>query len=279
MITCRDEDFLAVIVLALFVASRVRTAGDAITTTGYLREPQYLTSAGGLYTMGFFSPNGSTNRYVGIWCTGVPTYNVLWVANRENPIRDYSGVMMIGADGNLVIVDGKNQTLWSSNVSASTSNSTARLLNSGNLVLLNTSSSSGGNDGDTIWESFMHPTDSMLPTSKLSSSARANNSVVLSSWKSPTDPSVGSFSLGVEPLSIPEVFVWKDKDPFWRSGPWNGKMFIGVPYVESVYHDGFILAGDKEGTFSLTYTNTYNTYSYHLLKPQGEVVQTFWDEK
>lgn len=267
-----NVNFLRVVVFLVVASSKVCTAGDVITQTSYLRDPGNLTSAGGLYTMGFFSPNGSTNRYVGIWCNVIPTYNVLWVANREDPVVDSSGVMMISADGRLVVMDRRNETLWSSSVSGST----ARIFDTGNLVLFETNDSSGG--GNAVWESFMHPTDSMLPNSKLSSNIRTNEKVALSSWKSPSDPSIGSFSLGVEPLEIPEVLVWKGKDRFWRSGPWNGKMFIGVPYVESTYHDGFILAGE-EGNFSLTFTNTYNTYSYHVLKPQGEVVQTYWNEK
>ncbi|KAI6703891.1 hypothetical protein NL676_013027 [Syzygium grande] len=72
--------------------------GDVITATEFIQDPGSITSSGGVYRMGFFSPNGSANRYVGIWYNHVPAYNVLWVANRENPIFDSSGVVTISDD-------------------------------------------------------------------------------------------------------------------------------------------------------------------------------------
>ncbi|CBI18759.3 unnamed protein product, partial [Vitis vinifera] len=70
--------------------------------------------------------------------------------------------------------------------------------------------------------------------------------VVLTSWKSPSDPSIGSFSLGMSPLNIPQAFVWNGSHPYWRSGPWNGQIFIGVPKMNSVFLNGFQVVDDKE---------------------------------
>ncbi|PKI26128.1 hypothetical protein CRG98_049183, partial [Punica granatum] len=65
--------------------------------------------------MGFFTPNGSKYRYVGIWYNNYPEFNPVWVANRERPIEDSLGKVMISEDGNLVIMDGKKDVVWSSN--------------------------------------------------------------------------------------------------------------------------------------------------------------------
>lgn len=77
--------------------------------------------------------------------------------------------------------------------------------------------------GSNIWESFQHPSNAMLPNMKLRIDKVTGKKVKLTSWKSPSDPHNGSFSLSVERLSIPEVFIWNQTRPLWRTNPWNGK--------------------------------------------------------
>ncbi|XP_018730604.2 G-type lectin S-receptor-like serine/threonine-protein kinase At1g11330 isoform X1 [Eucalyptus grandis] len=253
--------------------------GDVITASEYIQDPGSITSSGGLYRMGFFSPNGSANRYVGIWYNNVPRYSVLWVANRKNPILDSSGVMTISGDGNLVVMNGKRELVWSSNVSNSVTNAKAQLLDSGNLVLLKQSSNSSANDAENLWESFQHMTDSFLEKMKLSTNSRTNEKQALTSWKSPSDPSIGSFSASLDPRNIPELFIWNGSSLYWRSGPWNGNIFTGVPEMQSVYSNGFNLVDDHEGTFYLTYRFAEASYmSYLLLKSNGDLVQPYWDQ-
>ncbi|KAG2569085.1 hypothetical protein PVAP13_7NG389025 [Panicum virgatum] len=55
--------------------------------------------------MGFFSPGVSTKRYLGIWFT-VSRDAVCWVANRERPVNDNSGVLMVSDTGSLLLLDG-----------------------------------------------------------------------------------------------------------------------------------------------------------------------------
>ena len=99
-------------------------------------------SAGENFVLGFFSPPNSKNRYIGIRFNKIPNQTVVWVANRENPVSDSSGILTINA-GNLVLVgDGgynttsTTTTLWSSNISTVSNYSSARLMDSGNLVLI-----------------------------------------------------------------------------------------------------------------------------------------------
>ncbi|XP_039167119.1 G-type lectin S-receptor-like serine/threonine-protein kinase At1g11330 isoform X1 [Eucalyptus grandis] len=243
--------------------------GDVITATEHIQDPASITSSGGLYRMGFFSPNGSANRYVGIWFDNVPTYNVLWVANRENPILDSSGVVKISNDGNLVVMNGKGELVWSSNVSNSVTDAKAQLLDSGNLVLLKHSSNS---NGDPLWQSFQHMTNSFLAKMKLSTISNPNEKQALTSWKSPSDPSIGSFSASLVPWYIPELFIWNCSSLYWRSGP------IGVPKKQSVYINGFDLVNDQEGTVYLDHSFSEASYlSYLLLKSNGDLVQPYLD--
>ncbi|XP_056159707.1 G-type lectin S-receptor-like serine/threonine-protein kinase At1g11300 [Syzygium oleosum] len=254
--------------------------GDVITATEFIQDPESITSSGGVYRMGFFSPNGSANRYVGIWYDDVPTYNVLWVANRENPIFDSSGVVMISDDGNLVVMNGKRELVWSSNVpNNSVNNAKAQLLDSGNLVLLKQSSNSSANDPDTLWESFQHMTDSFLAKMKLITSSRTNQKQALTSWRSASDPSIGSFSASLGTQNIPELFILNGSSLYWRSGPWNGNIFIGVPKMQSVYIDGYNLLDDHEGTVYLTYSFAEASHlSYLLLKSNGNLVQPYFNQ-
>nr|POE93692.1 g-type lectin s-receptor-like serine/threonine-protein kinase [Quercus suber] len=153
--------------------------------------------------MGFFSPVNSTNRYLGIWynkISAVTYLSVVWVANRERPLKDSSGVLTINEDGNLVVLNGQAEILWLSNVSNSVPNSSATLLDSGNLVL------QGDTTGAIVWESFQHPCDTVLPRMKLGNNLRTNQKIQLTSWKSPSDPSTGRFSAGINSQNIPQVY-------------------------------------------------------------------------
>uniref|UniRef100_A0A2N9HRU4 Non-specific serine/threonine protein kinase n=1 Tax=Fagus sylvatica TaxID=28930 RepID=A0A2N9HRU4_FAGSY len=128
--------------------------------------------------------------------------------------------------------------------------------------------------GNNIMGKFQHPCDSFLPTMKLSTNLRKNQKVHLTSWKSPSDRSIGSFSTGIDPLNIPEGFVWKDGHPYWRTGPWNGQFFIGIPNWNPEYQNGFTVVDDKQG-------NVYATFAYmdvlrlskFVLNSQGNLVQ------
>ncbi|XP_021719435.1 G-type lectin S-receptor-like serine/threonine-protein kinase At1g11300 [Chenopodium quinoa] len=103
--------------------------------------------------------------YAGIWYNidEFDSTKVVWVANRNNPINDSSGVLKISEDGNLQLSNRQNKIFWSTNVSKQ-ANSTlvAQLLDTGNLVLFSSAT------GMIIWQSFAHLTDSLLPQTTIS---------------------------------------------------------------------------------------------------------------
>ena len=96
--------------------------------------------------------------------------------------------------------------------------------------------------GSNIWESFQHPSNAMLPNMKLRIDKVTGKKVKLTSWKSPSDPHNGSFSLSVERLSIPEVFIWNQTRPLWRTNPWNGKEMF-EHFFREVQEIGLIVYG------------------------------------
>ncbi|KAF8393358.1 hypothetical protein HHK36_021601 [Tetracentron sinense] len=95
---------------------------------------QHLVSAGGIFKLGFFSPENSKQRYIGIWYSDDPKENIVWVANRNTPIIDTYGVLTIDGDGNLKIVHG-NETLVVLNSNQATTNATATLEDTGNFIM------------------------------------------------------------------------------------------------------------------------------------------------
>lgn len=78
-------------------------AVDTIRHKDSLRENQTLVSAGGLFELGFFTDESTGNHFLGIWFKDDVNKKAVWVAIRENPILDSSGVLQIRDDGNLTL--------------------------------------------------------------------------------------------------------------------------------------------------------------------------------
>ncbi|KAK3175426.1 hypothetical protein Dsin_032740 [Dipteronia sinensis] len=111
---------------------------------------------------------------------------------------------------------------------------------------------------------------------KLTTNIRTGEKLHLTSWKSPSDPSIGRFSAGVDPLKVPEVFVWNDNSPHWQTGPWNGRIFHGITEMNSVYLDGFHLVIDNQegiATFSYAFSNFS---SFFFLNSEGILLEREW---
>lgn len=118
-----------------------------------LFQEQTLLSPGRVFELGFFKPNGSNNQYIGIWYKNLSPFKVVWVANRENPLAadDQLASFTIGGDGNLSLLDGNKNIVWSTNVTLQSNDTIVTLLDDGNLVLIHLSS------GDKVWASFDLP--------------------------------------------------------------------------------------------------------------------------
>ncbi|KAI3456368.1 hypothetical protein Pfo_013031 [Paulownia fortunei] len=243
---------------------------DNITRSLIIEDPDTIVSSGKIYRLGFFSPVNTTNRYMGIW-NNVSQTSIVWVANRDKPlINDSAGAITVSEDGNLVLMSPEKEILWSSNVTSK--NTSAQLLDSGNLVLRDNS------NGRVLWESFRHPGDAFLPTLKLTDNINTREKVLLTSWRTLADPDFGNFTAGLQALSIPQMFIWNGSRPHWRSGPWNGLIFTGMTYMYAVYLDGYSVTRQGDGTVSFTRDYLGDILMKVILKPNGSFVQTMWDE-
>ena len=145
--------FLLISLNLLFFFYEFAFAIDSISLSVSITDGgRTLVSENGRFELGFFSPGSSKYRYVGIWYKNIPVKNVVWVANRINPINDSSGLLMINSTGSSVVVMRQNKTVvWSANsMKEAKSSVVLQLLNSGNLVMRDEQSSGGS----YLWQTF-----------------------------------------------------------------------------------------------------------------------------
>ena len=258
--------------LSCFLA--IVAATDTIRSNESITGSKSLVSSGNRFKLSFFSPPNHSLWYLGIMFN-VPEMTVAWVANRNKPLNDSSGTFQISTDGNLVILDGQNQIVWSTNLSTSVSNRSTVLLDTGNLVLQDDS-----NNNMYVWESFQHASDSWLEKMKIVMDSGTNEKNILTSWKSPDDPTPGSFTMTIEPSNVPQTFVWKDGGPFWRSGPWNGHIFTGIPNMVRDNGYGVKVVSNSLGTAYEIFTSPYPSLLFHyFLNSLGGLEQRVWSDE
>jgi len=123
------------------------------------------------------------------------TPRIVWTANRYRPVKENASVQF-NKDGNLVLRDFDGSLVWSTTTSGS-SVVGMNLAETGNLILFNMM-------GKTVWESFAHPTDTILIGQSLWQGKR------LSSTFSETNSTQGQFYLT---LLDNGLYAFIDEDP------------------------------------------------------------------
>ncbi|XP_024028214.1 G-type lectin S-receptor-like serine/threonine-protein kinase At1g61490 [Morus notabilis] len=261
-------DFVPILVMVNYFLffSKYCFAIDNITSSQNLSREQTLISQGKTFELGFFSPNNSADhKYVGVWYKGISPQTVVWVANRENPLKatDSQASFEIGDDGNLRLVDGNQSLLWSTNVHVQSNTSVATLSDKGNLVLYNDGALTGA-----LWRSFDNLSDTLLSGSAVGFNVKTGKTYVLTSWKSNSDPSVGNFTVEVSSQFKPvQVFIRiNGSSPHWRSGPWARSTFIGIPEMDDSYQSPFGISDDADqGTTYFTFNSVSGSSMTQML--------------
>ncbi|KAH7522694.1 hypothetical protein FEM48_Zijuj07G0165800 [Ziziphus jujuba var. spinosa] len=214
---------LSTIFLLIFF-TEISRAADIIYGTQSITGNSTLVSKDGNFEMGFFTPSGSTNRYVGIWYKDIPVKTVVWVANQQNPINDSSGTLMINSTGHLVL-SRKNGVVWSTNPTKPIQAPMLQLLDSGNLVVRDE------NSENYLWQSFDYPCDTLLPGMKLGWDLKTGLQRRLVSWKSSDDPFPGDLTWEIDINNYPEPVMFRGSEKYYRGGPWNDLRFSGAPEI------------------------------------------------
>lgn len=205
--------------LMLLSIMKLSLATDVIAPGQSITDGETLVSSSQSFELGFFSLGNSKNRFLGIWYWNIPEA-VVWVANRNNPLADENGVLTIDSDGNLVLFDGTNTTVWPSNVSRKAEGPVGQLLDSGNFVV---------KDNKTmqepvavyLWQSFDYLTDTLLPGMKLGKNLKTGSEWNLTSWTSAEDPSPGNFTcrFSIQGITCLVIYFWISENiPEWNVG-------------------------------------------------------------
>ncbi|CAL5014667.1 unnamed protein product [Urochloa decumbens] len=254
-----------------FAAGVADTLGKGSNITG----GGTLVSANGTFTMGFFSLGPSTNKryYLGIWFSVSPDA-VCWVANGLRPLSDNTGVLVLGDTGSLLLRDGFGQVAWSSNSTiASSSSMEAQLLETGNLVVRDQ-----GSGNILLWQSFDHPSNTLLSGMKVGKNLWNGAEWHLTSWSSADDPSPGPYRRVLDTSGLPDFVLLEGNITKYRTGPWNGESFSGATEVLG-YKDRLITLGvtNSSGEISYGYTAKPGVWTRLVVMDTGVVNRFVWE--
>ncbi|CAN6218633.1 unnamed protein product [Urochloa humidicola] len=222
-------DSISICIAALLLLPALCNSDDRLVPGKPLLPSTTIISDGGDFAFGFFSPSNSTPEklYLGIWYNSIPRLTVVWVANREAPAISAPSLVLTNMS-DLVLSNVNGHVLWTTNTTSAASSSSpspssnttgtgsvAVLMNTGNLILRSPS-------GTVLWQSFDHPTDTLLPGMKIWRTYRTHEGNPLVSWNGPDDPSPGAFSVSWETDPFIQAFIRKGSLPEWRSPVWTG---------------------------------------------------------
>ncbi|CAL5341850.1 unnamed protein product [Camellia sinensis] len=238
---------------SLFSIITTSKALDTITKTQFITFNNTIVSPSESFEMGFFTPGNSKNWYIAIWYKKIASGTIVWVANRDNPLPNSSGVLKLIDPGILVLLSSTNNTVWSTNTSRSTRNPVARLLDSGNLIIQDPNDH---NPENFLWQSFDYPCDTLLPGMKIGKNLVTGREWHMSSWKSKDDPAQGDYTYWLDLRGYPQIFVSKGSVVLFRAGPWNGLRFTGT---------GTVLTKNPIFKFGMYFEKDEIYYRYDLL--------------
>ncbi|KAL3332895.1 hypothetical protein AABB24_033120 [Solanum stoloniferum] len=247
-------------------------AADTISANQSLSGNQTIISSGGKFKLGFFQPGSSSSYYIGMWYDKVVEQTAVWVANREKPVLDKNSAELKILDGNLVLVDESKTPIWSTNISSSNSSSVVAVLqDDGNLILTD-----GSNSTPPLWQSFNNPTNTWLPGSKLSYNKVTRTKQLLTSWKSADDPAPGLYSLELDPNEKQYIIRFNRSEQYWKTGPWNNRIFRDVPEMRTNYIYNFSYEDNQNESY-FTYSLYNNSIiSRFIMDGSGQIKQLTW---
>ncbi|MFS7984556.1 putative non-specific serine/threonine protein kinase [Helianthus anomalus] len=255
------------------------TSISTITPNQNISDGQTIISDDELFKMGFFSPSTrSNNRYFGIWYNKISVTTVVWVANREKPLNDTSGVLTLNDQGTLMLLDHTHNIIWSSNSSLTANNNipVAQLLDTGNLVIRNENDLAVEN---YLWQSFDYPGDTFLPSMKFGIDFVKGLNKYLTSWKSVDDPSIGEYTNRFDSDGYPQILMRKGSKVEFNSGYWNGLRFSGMPNLKpnDIYTFGFEF-NERELYYKYELVSN-SVVSRMVLNPEGRIQRFIWIER
>ncbi|KAK2357843.1 G-type lectin S-receptor serine/threonine-protein kinase LECRK1 [Trifolium repens] len=223
-------------------------------------------SSSGHFAFGFY-PHGN-GFAVGIWLVNPSenTTTVVWTANRDDPAVSSNSMLNLTKQG-LIFQNGKEDSPSNIILRDSESVYMASMLNSGNFVLYY-------EDSSVVWQSFDHPTDTILGGQNMTDYDSLFSSM------SKSDHSRGRFYLDMQGDGNLVAYHYysfaSDEDAYWE---WDKQSFLCRNYAEnngpgqacpspSLYTS---CIGGNVGTRSVNFAGTYYSLCFNNRnKPGGK---------
>ncbi|CAA6668777.1 unnamed protein product [Spirodela intermedia] len=263
----RREPLVFAALLPTLIA--LSTAGDTLAPGYRLEDGSSLVSSDGSFKLGFFTPGKSNLRYLGISYNQISDQTVVWVANRNSPLPDRTGVLSFSSNGSLSLSDSKGVVYWST-PSTTPAWPVAKLLDDANFVVV------GAGEGGYAWQSFDDPTDTLLPGMKLRVDRRTGFTRNFTSWKSDDDPGTGDYTLFIDSNGDPQIFLLQGTKLVWRSGPWVGEGFSGIPEMWNNDMFNFSFVPGTEEAYYLFNSRNKSVQSRLVVQPKGLIERRVW---
>ncbi|KAB5565154.1 hypothetical protein DKX38_005208 [Salix brachista] len=268
--------FLATMVLLQLMAvaqtDGSKPVGASITAND--DAPSWLSSSGE-FAFGFRQMEMENKDYflLSIWYEKIPEKTVVWYAMGEDPTDDLAvsrgSKVELTADSGLVLTDPQGNRLWSSDGFLGTVSSGV-MNDTGNFVLQNSNS-------ESLWESFTHPTDTLLPTQIMEAGG------IVSSRRTETNFSLGRFQLRLlgdgnlvlNSMNLPTKFAY---DAYYISATYDASNPSNSGHQLIFNESGYMYILRRNGQRSYLTEGTVPTDFYHraTLNFDGVFTQYFY---
>ncbi|CAA6668768.1 unnamed protein product [Spirodela intermedia] len=226
-------------------------AGDTFVPGDRLEDGSSLVSSDGSFKLGFFTPG---SRISGIW-------TVVWVANRDSPLPNRTGILSISINGSLSLFDSKGVVYWST-PSTRAAGPVAKLLDDANFVV------AGAGGGEYAWQSFDHPTNTLLPGMKLWVDRRTGLTKNLTSWKSDDEPGAGDYTFFLDPDGDPQIFLLEG----------TKRVFSGVPDMRSYSMFKLLFVSNADEAYYQFSNRNKSVLSRLVVQSKGLIQRLVWIE-
>ncbi|POO01298.1 Bulb-type lectin domain containing protein [Trema orientale] len=211
-----------------------------------------------------FQPLDNDHFSVAIWYYKIKIVTIVWYAMKEDKpaLAPKRSRLELTADNGLVLKDSQGKGLWKSDLTTNTNPVAHAVMNeTGNFVVVSESA-------QTIWESFKHPRDTLLPTQIMEIECQ------LSSRLKENDFSTGRFQFRMlsdgdavlNTINLPSKQAY---DAYYVSGTRDGANPSNSGYRVVFDPSGYLATLNFDGVFTLSYypkTPTTNT-SWSILSP------------
>lgn len=235
-------------------------AGLSISAMSFVdSDGNFLYSMYSEFSLALLTVTGYGSVYLCI--QHVSSQQIVWTANRDSPAST-SDKFVFTPGGNVYLMDeSSSNMLWSTNTTGRGVTG-MQMLDSGNLILLDS-------QNKTVWQSFDHPTDTLLTGQVL----RPQLGMKLVSSASDANMSSGAYTLSLESGDLHLVFsVYGDTAlPYWSMSedPHIVRYMPGAPSYAVLNSTGLSLVRNDSVVISLIPLSTNASLSRATLEKDG----------